>query len=247
MLAEVARLAGGGAERDGVVQAPVSVRVLPQVHAHLARVLAELSGTVERVLGWVTDSPAHLPGPAPAPGGFVSTAGYHAAELGLRMDAVAAALTHAAEGSVQRMHRLLDERFSALPAQLAARPGQAGLVTVHKRAVGELHALRRLASPATLGSLDTSAGQEDLQAFAPAAGEQLRAALRHATAIAAAELLTAYQAHHLRGLPPAPPMAALWTAMAGLVPPVTEDRPLGPDLRTLTAALDTAHLPDLTR
>lgn len=240
MLAEVARLTGAGAERDGVVQAPVSVRVLPQVHAHLARVLAELGGTVGRVFGWVTDSPAYL---ADA-GGFVSTAGYHAAELGLRLDAVVAALTHAAEGSVQRTHRLLDERFSGLPAQLA-RPGQAGLVTVHKRAVGELHALRRLAAPATIGSLDTSAGQEDLQAFAPAAGEQLRAATRHATAIAAAELLTAYQAHHLRGVPPAPAMAPLWSVMAGLVPPVTEDRPLGPDLRVLADALTAGDIPDL--
>ncbi len=240
VLAEVARLTAGGADRDGVVQAPVSLRVFPQVHAHLDRVLTDLAATVERVLGWVTDSPAYVDG------GFVSTAGYHACEVGLRLDAVTAAVTHAAEASVQRTHRLLDERFSGLPAQLAATPGQAGLVTVHKRAVGELHALRRLAAPATIGALDTSAGQEDLQAFAPAAGEQLRTALRHATAIAAAELLTAHQAHHLRGLPPAPPMSPLWTAMAGLVPPVTEDRPLGADLRTLTTALDTDRLPDLS-
>lgn len=240
VLAEVARLTAGGAERDGVVQAPVSLRVIPQVHAHLDRVLTELAAVVERVTAWVTDSPAFVGG------GFVSTAGYHACELGLRLDAVTAAVTHAAEASVQRTHRLLDERFSGLPAQLAAAPGQAGLVTVHKRAVGELHALRRLAAPATVGALDTSAGQEDLQAFAPAAGEQLRTALRHATAIAAAELLTAHQAHHLRAAPPAPPMTPLWTALAGLVPPVTEDRPLGTDLRALTAALDTHHLPDLS-
>jgi histidine ammonia-lyase len=215
--------------------------VLPQVHAHLTRVLTELAGTVERVSGWVTDSPAYLVDRGS--GGFVSTAGYHAGELGLRLDAVTAAVVHAAEASVQRTHRLLDERFSGLPPQLAARPGQAGLVTVHKRAVGELHALRRLAAPATIGALDTSAGQEDLQAFAPAAGEQLRAALRHATAIAAAELLTAQQAHRLRGRPPAPALSPLWTSLAALVPPVDEDRPLGPDLRAVIAALETDDLP----
>jgi histidine ammonia-lyase len=239
-LAEVARLTAGGQERSGVVQAPVSVRVVPQVHAHLDRVVAELAGTVDRALEWVTDSPAYLGD------GFVSTAGYHACELGLRLDAATAALVHAAEAAVQRTHRLLDERFSGLPPQLAAVPGQAGLVTVHKRAVGELHALRRLAAPATVGALDTSAGQEDLQAFATAAGEQLRAAVRRATAIAAAELLTAHQAYHLRGRPAAPAMAPLLTAVGRLVPPVTGDRPLGPDLRALIDALDTGTLPDLS-
>jgi len=228
----VRELTHGGTERAGVVHAPVSVRVVPQVHAHLSRSVADLADTVARVLGWVTDSPAYLDG------GFTSTAGFHAAELGLRMDAVTAALAHAAEAGVQRMHRLLDERFSGLAAQLAAVPGpQAGLVTVHKRAVGELHALRRLTVPATLGALDTSAGQEDLQAFAPAAGEQLRAALARVASITAAELLVARQAWSLREVPVAPRLAPLHAALAELVPPVVADRPLGGDLTRLRTAL----------
>ncbi|BCJ34249.1 histidine ammonia-lyase [Actinocatenispora thailandica] len=235
--ARLRALTDGGTVRAGVLHAPVSFRVVPQVLAHLSRTVADLAGAVDRALGWVTDSPAFLAGE------FVSTAGYHACELGLRLDAVTAALTHAAESSVQRMARLLDERYSGLPPQLAAVPGpQAGLVTVHKRAVGELQALRRLAAPATLGSLDTSAGQEDLQAFAPAAGEQLRAALDRVESITAAELLTAYQAWTVRGAAIAPALVPLRAAIGELVPPVYQDRPLGVDLRRLRTALRSGAL-----
>jgi histidine ammonia-lyase len=230
LLRALTGMVGAGPVRAGVVQAPLSVRVAPRALAHASRVNDELAETERR---WGT-----MPGDSPSfvDGGFVPGTGYHAVDLGLRMDAVTAALAHLGEISVQRMHRLLDERFSGLPAQLTTDPGpRAGLVPLHKRAVGELHALRRLATPATLGSMDTSAGQEDVQAFAWAAGEQLRAAATHLFAITACELVTASQARYLasdgvRGLREA------YEWVRSMVPPVDEDRPLGPEVQRLAAA-----------
>ncbi|WP_040406844.1 aromatic amino acid lyase [Amycolatopsis nigrescens] len=236
VLGEVRELTDGGSERAELVQAPVSVRVGPQALAHTRRVLAELASAADAMLAAPTDSPAFVDGE------FVSTAGFHAVALGLRMDSVTAALVHLGEIGVQRLHRLLDERFSGLPAQLAAEPGHAGLVPLHKRAAGELHALRRLAAPATLGSIDTSAGQEDVQAFAGAAGEQLRTAVEHLLAISACELIGYSQAHALRGLPGAPALRPAYRSVASLVPPVLADRPLAPDLRRLVAAVREGHL-----
>ncbi|UJW33799.1 aromatic amino acid lyase [Saccharothrix sp. AJ9571] len=201
--------------RPGAVQPPVSVRVGARATAHARRVLAELADEVERAFA-VTDSPAFLDGE------FFSTDAFHAADLGLRMDAVSAALAHLGEISVQRLHRLLDERFSGLNPQLAVVPGpQTGLTPLHKRAVGELHALRRLATPATLGSIDTSNGQEDVQAFACAAGEQLREAVERLLTITVCEHIGLAQAAFLRGEPTA------------LIEPLTEDRPLGPEIERL--------------
>ncbi|MCR6485473.1 aromatic amino acid lyase [Amycolatopsis sp. OK19-0408] len=221
-------LVGAGPVRDGVVQAPLSVRVAPRALAHAARVTGELDEARRR---WQT-----MPGDSPSfvDGDFVPGTAYHAIDLGLRMDAVTAALVHLGEISVQRQHRLLDERFSGLPAQLTTDPGpRAGLVPLHKRAVGELHALRRLATPATLGSIDTSAGQEDVQAFAWAAGEQLREAAKHLFAITACELVTASQARHLAG-----DRGALdYAWVRAVVPPVEEDRPLGPEVTRLISRL----------
>lgn len=231
VLADVRTRTEGADVRADVVQAPVSVRVGPQAVAHAIRCVDELTATADVALAAPTDSPAFVDGT------FVSTAGFHAVGLGLRMDAVTAALVHLGEISVQRLHRMLDPHFSGLNAQLAVDPGpQVGLATLHKRAVGELHQLRRLATPATLGSIDTSAGQEDVQAFAWAAGEQLRAAVDRLLAITACELIGATQAHHLRDTPGAPALADVYQRLAAIVPPVLVDRPLGPDVSRLIAA-----------
>lgn len=235
VLAEVLRristLSEGGTTQP-VVQAPVSVRVGPQALSHARRVLDELTDAAGRTLTTPTDSPSFVDDE------FVSTAGFHAAELGLRMDAVTAALAHVGEISVQRTHRLLDERFSRLPAQLTPGPGpQAGLAPLHKRAVGELHALRRLTTPASLGSIDTSSGQEDVQVFALEAGEQLRTALDHLLVITACELITAHQAHVLRAEPGAPALRDSYRWIGDIVPPVSADRSLGPEVTALVAAL----------
>ena len=83
--------------------------------------------------------------------------------------------------SAARTHRLLDPAATGLPAQLARTPGpETGLVTVHKRAAGEVHAMRRLTLPAAVGLIETSGGQEDVQSFAWEAAESLRQALRRA-------------------------------------------------------------------
>jgi histidine ammonia-lyase len=231
VLTRISALTEGGTPRP-VVQAPVSFRVGPQAIAYTRRVLAELTDAAERTLAAPTDSPSFVDGE------FVSTAGFHAVEPGLRMDAVTAALAHVGEVSVQRTHRLLDERFSGLPAQLTPDPGpHAGLSPLHKRAVGELHALRRSATPASLGSIDTSSGQEDVQVFALEAGEQLRTALDHLLVITACELITAHQAHVLRGEPGAPALRDSHRWIGEVVPPLVADRSLGPEVTALVAAL----------
>ncbi|HEY3711519.1 MAG TPA: aromatic amino acid lyase [Amycolatopsis sp.] len=230
VLAELSTLISGATPRPEVVQAPVSVRVGPRVIGFLDQVCADLMNTLRESWDTPGDSPSFVDG------AFVPTTGYHAADLGLRMDAVKAAVVHVGEISVQRMHRLLDPQFSGLPAQLAVDPGpQAGLTPLHKRAVGELHSLRRLAAPATIGSLDTSAGQEDVQAFAWAAGAELETAIGHLFAITACELIAGAQARHLGKGDGAPGLAGAYRWIAATVPPVLVDRPLGPDVDRLVA------------
>jgi histidine ammonia-lyase len=237
---EIHGLTAGSTPRPGVVQAPISLRVGPRVIAHADRVVGELLGAVRTFRDTPTDSPAFVGGE------FVSTTGFHAVELGLRMDAVTAALVHVGEISVQRLHKLLDDRFSGLNPQLAVDPGpQAGLSPMHKRAVGELHALRRLATPATLGSLDTSAGQEDVQAFAWAAGEQLLKAVEHLFVITACELIGGSQAHYLRGLPAPRGLRKHYAWLAETVPPVIVDRPLGPDITRMVAQCRASYFDEL--
>ena len=251
VLADLRRATGGrgaapapGAGLEGGtgpgLQAPVSFRVAPQVLAHLRRTLGRLDEDVRRALVAVTDSPAVVGGRVLAGGGF------HAVGLAAGMDAAAVALVQAAELAGQRLHRLLDGRFSGLPDQLSPDPGPVtGLVVVHKRAVGALHEARRLAGPASVGQADTSLGQEDAASFAPEAAEQLRRVEDLAREVVACELLAARQAWWLRrrGATPAPGLAPLAACLDDLVAPVDRDRPLGPDLDRLAGALERDELP----
>jgi histidine ammonia-lyase len=248
VLAELGRAVGvsrGPGARPGRgpgagpgLQAPVSFRVVPQSLAQLRRVLGRLDEDVRRALAAVTDSPAVVGGR------LVATGGFHAVGLAAGMDAAALSLVQAAELAGQRLHRLLDRRFSGLPDQLSPDPGPVtGLVAVHKRAAGALHEARRLAFPASVGQPDTSLGQEDAASFAPEAAEQLRRVEELTREVVACELLAARQAWWLRGATPAPGLAGLAACLEDLVAPVERDRPLGPDLARLVRALEGDELP----
>jgi histidine ammonia-lyase len=222
------RQAIGDNPEPRVLQAPVSFRVAGPVLAHVLRSGQALEAASCRALSGVTDSPAFLDGR------FVGTAGFHGIDLAAHCDQLTAALTHAAEVALARIHRMMDPRVTGLPAQLARTPGpDTGLSPVHKRAAGEVHAMRRLAAPASVGLIETSGGQEDVQSFAWEAAENLRMALRHARAVTACELLAAYQAFALTDQPaPARCQEALrW--LASILGPIEADRPFGEDIERL--------------
>jgi len=229
------RAIAGELVSPAALQAPVSFRVAGLVLAHAGRSAAALTGAAERALAGVTDSPAFLDGR------FTGTAGFHGLDLAAHCDQLTVALVHAAEVAAARIARLLDPAVTGLAAQLAVTPGpDAGLVTVHKRATGEVHAMRRLALATPVGLIETSGGQEDVQSFGWEAAENLRQAVHGARVVTACELLTAGHATALAAAAgrPAPPGAAPLAAwLAGLVPPVTGDRPFGTDIERLAAAL----------
>ena len=252
-LAAVLRRLDGllGPERESAaLQSPVSFRVSGPALAHLTRVLEALDAAVLRALDGVTDSPARLDG------AFVGTAGFDGFDLAASLDAVRFAVLHLAELGAARLHRLLDGAVSGLPRQLSSAPGvQAGMVTVHKRAVGTVHGLLTAARPASLGIIETSLGQEDAQSFSLEAAELLAGALDGATDVAACELLAVLHARRLRGVLAGAGAGASGGSGAGagaaatpvddelavadaLLPPGVVDRPFGRDVATLVRALE---------
>jgi len=213
------------------LQAPVSFRVAGPVLTQVIRAAALLEAAVQRALAGVTDSPAFLDGR------FTGTAGFHGNDLAAHCDMVTAALCHAAEVSSARIHRLMDPAVTGLNAQLAGQPGpDAGLAPVHKRAAGEIHAMRTLASATPIGLIETSAGQEDVQSFGWEAVGKLATALRHARVVTACELLAAYQAAVLLGHEIPAGCTSLMTWLAGMIPPIDRDRLFGQDIERLVQA-----------
>ncbi len=227
-----AALRGSTDERFGM-QAPVSFRVAPQVLAHVERTIARFTEDIDRAVGSVTDSPAFVDGR------FITTGAFHEVELAAGFDALGLALIRAAETSGQRVHRLLDSRFSGLPDQLTPNPGPScGLIVVQKRVVGTLNELRRLAAPASVGSADTSLGQEDAMTFAFEAAEKLRRVEGLVRGVLACELLVARQAWALRGAGATEGLKSISDHLADTVAPVEDDRPLGPELDRLVGMLE---------
>jgi histidine ammonia-lyase len=218
------RAARGDAPARGL-QAPVSFRVTAPALAVALRAVTALEEAVGRALDTVTDSPAFIEGR------FVGTAGFAGTELTAAGAALTTALVHLAELGATRLHRLLDDARTGLPRQLADTPGRhAGMATVHKRAAGVAHRLRRFALPALAGPMETSLGQEDVQSFTFEAAECVREALDGLREVLACELLAVHQA---RALGASTPSAGLVEEAAALLPPGTADRPFGRDIDTL--------------
>jgi len=213
------------------LQAPASFRVVGTVLAHVNRASALLEAAIHRALTAVTDSPAYLDGK------FVGTAGFHGIDLAAHCDQLTAAFCHAAEVATARIHRLMDPAVTGLHAQLAREPGpDAGMSPVHKRAAGEMHAMRRLAAATPVGLIETSGGQEDVQSFAWEAADKLCTALRHARAITACELLAGYQAAALSRRPPPAGCRPVLDWLADIIGPIEGDRPFGVDIERLIQA-----------
>jgi histidine ammonia-lyase len=231
----------GGADWSDRPQAPVSFRVLPQVHGAALDALDGVEAQLARELRAVTDSPLFLAADGDEPEGLYPSGNFHSQALAFGLDALAIALAQVGNLAEKRLHRLLDRRFSGLPDQLAADPGsQTGLVFLHKTATGYAAENRLLAAPASVHQLDGSSGQEDFEALAFVAAEQLERVLDNLELIVAAELLAAAQARVLRGAPLPPRLEAVVERLG--VEPVTGDRSFSGDLERLAALVRSGAL-----
>jgi histidine ammonia-lyase len=226
----------GAADWSDRPQAPVSFRVVPQVHGAALDVLDGVESQLGRELRAVTDSPLFLAAEGDEPEGLYPSGNFHSQALSLGLDGLAVALAQVGNLGEKRLHRLLDHRFSGLPDQLAADPGrQTGLVFLHKSVTSYAAENRMLAAPASVHQLDGSSGQEDFEALTFVGAEQLERVLDNLELIVAAELLAAAQARALGGTRLPPRLEAVVEQLA--VEPVTADRSFSEDLERLRALI----------
>jgi histidine ammonia-lyase len=116
---------------------------------------------------------------------------------------------------------MLDPKGSeGLPAFLSPSPGvNSGFMIPHYTAAALAEENRRLANPASTGSLPTSANQEDHNSMGWSAGRKLRLLLANVSRILAVEALCAAQALDLRAPSnPAPATAAVLARIRQEVP-----------------------------
>jgi histidine ammonia-lyase len=123
-------------------------------------------------------------------------------------------------------------RSHGLPAFLADDPGvDSGHMIAHYTQAAVVAELKRLAVPASVDSIPTSAMQEDHVSMGWAAARKLRRAVDGLTTVLAIELLTAARALDLRApLKPGTASARAVAALRQTVPGPGPDRHLAPDI-----------------
>jgi histidine ammonia-lyase len=135
--------------------------------------------------------------------------------------------------SERRTDRFLDvSRNHGLSAFLADDPGvDSGHMIAQYTQAAIVSELKRLAAPASVDSIPSSAMQEDHVSMGWSAARKLRRALDGLTRVLAIELLTAARGLELRApLAPAPATAAVVAALRGTVGGPGPDRFLAPEI-----------------
>ncbi|TRW42924.1 histidine ammonia-lyase, partial [Georgenia yuyongxinii] len=195
------------------VQDAYSLRCVPQVHGAARDTLAHAGVVAGHELAAAIDNPV-----VTTDGRVASNGNFHGAPLGYAADFLAIAIADVAAMSERRTDRFLDPaRSHGLPPFLAHDPGvDSGLMIAQYTAAGIVAELKRLAVPASVDTIPSSAMQEDHVSMGWAATRKLRHALDGLAQVLAVELLTAARALDLRApLTPAPATAAVRDALRG--------------------------------
>jgi histidine ammonia-lyase len=213
---------------DPRVQDAYSLRCAPQVLGAARDALAHAEQVAAAELEAAIDNPMILPD-----GRVESCGNFHGAPLGFACDLLAIANAEAGAISERRTDRMLDtKRSEGLPPFLAEDAGvNSGMMIGHYTQAAMVAENRRLAAPAGVDSLPTSAMQEDHVSMAWGAARKLRLSVANLTRIIAVETACAARALELRA--PLEPAAATGAALRTLctrVPGPGVDRWLAPEL-----------------
>jgi histidine ammonia-lyase len=153
--------------------------------------------------------------------------------VGYVLDFLAIAAADLGSMSERRTDRMLDKnRSHGLPPFLADDPGvDSGLMIAQYTQAGLVSENKRLAVPASVDSIPSSAMQEDHVSMGWHAARKLRLVVDNLTRILAIELVAAARAIELRApLQPSPATAEVIALLRESVPGPGPDRFLAPEL-----------------
>ena len=174
------------------------------------------------------------------PDGRVESCGnFHAPPRAMACDFLAIGAAEVGAIAERRTDRLLDStRSHGLPAFLAEEPGrQLGSMLAHYSQAAMVAENRRLAAPASVDSIPTSAMQEDHVSMGWGAARKLRVSVANLARILAIEVVCAGRGLDLRApLRPAAGTAAALSAVRERSPGPGPDRWFGPELAAIRSS-----------
>ncbi len=180
---------------DDRVQDAYSLRCAPQVTGAVRDTISHAKTVAERELAASIDNPVILPS-----GEVTSNGNFHGAPVAYVLDFLAIAAADLASICERRTDRMLDKnRSHGLPPFLADDPGvDSGLMIAQYTQAALVSDMKRLAVPASVDSIPSSAMQEDHVSMGWHAARKLRTSVSNLTSVIAIEMLTAARAIELR-------------------------------------------------
>ncbi|MCE4026541.1 histidine ammonia-lyase [Microbacterium sp. Au-Mic1] len=225
---------------DGRVQDAYSLRCSPQVHGAARDTAAYATTIAERELASVVDNPV-----VTSDGRIESNGNFHGAPVAAVLDFLAISVADVASVAERRTDRALDPaRSHGLPPFLADEVGvDSGLMIAQYAAAGIVSELKRLAVPASVDSIPSSAMQEDHVSMGWAAARKLRRAIDGLGRVLAIEILTGARALDLRApLEAGPATGAVRDLVRTVAGGPGPDRFLSPDMEAVTALVQSGQI-----
>jgi histidine ammonia-lyase len=210
------------------VQDAYSMRCAPQVAGAARDTLEHARRVASFELAAAVDNPV-----VTLDGRVESNGNFHGAPIAYVLDFLAIPAADVASMSERRTDRMLDvARSRGLPPFLADDPGvDSGHMIAQYTQAALVSELKRLAVPASVDSIPSSAMQEDHVSMGWSAARKLRRSVDALTRVLAIELLTAARALDLRApLQPGPATGAVVAALRERVPGPGVDRHLAPEI-----------------
>jgi histidine ammonia-lyase len=226
---------------DTRVQDAYSLRCTPAVHGTARDTVEHATRIAQRELASVIDNPVVLPD-----GRVESNGNFHGAPIAAVLDFLAISVADVASICERRTDRALDPaRSHGLPPFLAHEVGvDSGLMIAQYTQAGIVAELKRLAVPASVDSIPSSAMQEDHVSLGWHAARKLRRAVDGLRRVVAIEVLAAARALDLRApLRPGPVTGAALAAVREVVAGPGPDRHLAPEIDAVVALLAADGLP----
>jgi len=216
-------------EGDSHVQDAYSLRCAPQVAGGVRDTIDHAAVIAGRELASAIDNPVVLPD-----GRIESNGNFHGAPVAYVLDFLAIVAADLASIAERRTDRMLDQsRSNGLPPFLAENPGvDSGHMIAQYTAASIVSELKRLAAPASVDSIPSSAMQEDHVSMGWSAARKLRRSVDGLAHVLAIELLTAARALDLRApLTPAAATGAVLGMVREHIEGVGPDRWLSPEIQ----------------
>ncbi|QJA00043.1 histidine ammonia-lyase [Leifsonia sp. PS1209] len=222
------------------VQDAYSLRCAPQVHGGARDTLAHATIVAERELASAIDNPVLT-----LDGRVESNGNFHGAPVAYVLDFLAIVAADVASMSERRTDRFLDPaRNQGLTPFLAHEVGvDSGLMIAQYTAAGIVSELKRLASPASVDSIPSSAMQEDHVSMGWAAARKLRRSVDGLGRVLAIEIMTAARGADLRRpLLPGAATGAVIAEVRDVVAGPGSDRYLSPEIEAVVALVQSGRV-----